>query len=202
MLLRRETGFTLIELLVVIAIIGTLAGMVTLLIGPARNKSIEIECMSNVRGITGLLDAVEGRYPRESGPAFILYLVRKKRIQGEDQLEGLFCPGDQLESLEDAGGAAAYEGLDLSKNDLGSLTSYAGRDQKELKHRAARGGPAQVLVVDDSDDHHGGRGFVVGLTGSMVKFRDKVDDYELDAETTVVVGPQSQVEELRALLAE
>ena len=59
--------------------------------------------------------------------------------------------------------------------------------------------PAKVLVCDDSEDHHDGKGFVVGLQGGSAKFRDKVDDWEIDISTVVQVGEGSVIPELVCL---
>ncbi len=201
----RERGFTLIEILVVIAIIGVLAGMVTLLVGPSQFMATMTECKNNVRGMTALLESAHpSRYPSHSGPDLILYLVTKGTILGQDNLEGLFCPGDLNESFDDAGGEEAYAHLDLAKSgSRGHLTSYAARDQATVGNRAKKGGgPSMVLIADDSEDHHDGRGIVVGLTGGMVKWRDKVDRYKMSIDDQLVVGPNSTVEELKALIAE
>ena len=201
----RERGFTLIEILVVITIIGVLAGMVTLLIGPSRFMATKTECQNNVRGITGLLEVAHpSRYPSHSGPDLILYLVTTGSVVGQDQLEALFCPGDMNESFEDAGGEQAYADLDLAKSgSRGHLTSYAGRDQETVEHRAKKGaGRTMVLLADDSEDHHDGKGIVVGLTGGIAKWRDKVDRYKMSIDDPLEVGPNSTVEELKALIAE
>lgn len=200
-----ERGFTLIEILIVITIIGVLAGMVSLLIIPSTEKRIIMECQSHVQGIGVLLEASHpSRYPNDSGPDLILYLVRKGEIVGRDQLENLFCPGDLEESFEDAGGEEAFAGLDLKEpGSRGHLTSYAGRDQANVEHRAKKGGgPSLVLLADDSEDHHNGKGIVVGLTGGAAKWRDKVERYEMDLDDPLVVGPNSTVDELKALVAD
>ncbi|MCZ6788294.1 MAG: type II secretion system protein [Planctomycetota bacterium] len=201
----RKRGFTLIEILVVITIIGVLAGMVSLLIGPSRHMTMILQCQKNLVGLTGLLEAAHpSRYPSHSGPDFVLYLVAKGSVVGQDQLEGLFCPGDMNESFEDAGGEQAYADLDLAKSgSRGHLTSYAGRDQKTVEHRAKKGaGRTMVLLADDSEDHHDGKGIVVGLTGGIAKWRDKVDRYKMSIDDPLEVGPNSTVEELKALIAE
>jgi hypothetical protein len=59
-----------------------------------------------------------------------------------------------------------------------------------------------VLICDDSEDHHGGKGIVVGLSDGTAKWRGKVDFYGLDEETPLPVGAGSPVEELVCLRAE
>ncbi|NJN14217.1 MAG: type II secretion system protein [Planctomycetes bacterium] len=199
---RREEAFTLIELLVVITILGVLASLVLPLVHAGRREQNKIQCIHRVRNLVGLLEQGE-RYPGEGGPALLLYLVKKSELRGEDELHSLFCPGDMHESLEGAGGLAAYSDLDLGrKGELGHLTSYAGRDQTRTDCRVVRGGPGAVLLADDSEDHHEGRGYVVGLTGGSITFRDKVDQWKLDRTTAVAPGEGSVVEELRCLAPE
>ena len=201
---RKEAGMTLIEILVVIAILATIMGTVALLIGPSTRQGDKLSCIRNVGNLVGLIETGgRGRYPESAGANFVLYVAQKGEIAGRDNLETLFCPGDQQESFTLTGGEEAYEDLDLKSYDNGHLTSYAGRAQNDKKCRVSRGGPrAHVLIADDSEDHHHGFGFVVGLTGGTAKFRDKVDYYELALDQPIEVGEGSAVEELRCLRAE
>lgn len=198
---REQRGFTLIEILVVITIIAALAGLVVPLVLEAQRKQVQAVCTDHVRQIVGLLESAE-RYPTASGANLVLYLVQKGQIEGRDMLEVLFCPGDHREGLESAGGEQAYRDLDLARQEYGHLTSYAGRDQSRPELRAARGAGAVVLIADDSEDHHYGRGVVVGLTGGVAKWRDKVDDYHMKKDTELVVGPGSAQPELACLRAD
>ena len=161
----------------------------------------KVECMRNVRGLVGLTVATGGlRFPKNSGANLLLYLVKRGDLDGEKQLSVLFCPGDPDESLELAGGVEAYADLDLSRRgEYGHLTSYAGRDIAG-KGPEKKTGRTVVLVCDDSEDHHAGKGMVVGLSNGAVKWRDKVDDYALPPDQPIVVGEGSQVPELECLL--
>jgi hypothetical protein len=153
--------------------------------------------MNNVRELVGALETLDSaRYPRRSGPELLLHLVAKGLIGGKDGLGAFFCPGDGDESLEQAGGVAAYAALDLERKDHGHLTSYAAADGSKMRKGMV---PAPVLVADDSDDHHDGRGIVIGLAGGSVKWRDKFDDYALDKATELIVGEGSAIEELACL---
>ncbi|MHC4973956.1 MAG: type II secretion system protein [Planctomycetota bacterium] len=202
---EREAGMTLIEILVVITIIATIAGMATVLINVGNERRIEFACVKQVGQLVALLEATPGaRYPQHDGPNLVLYFVKKGDIAGKDSLEMLFCPGDLNESFRQAGGVEAYRNLDLSlKGEYGHLTSYAARAMTDRNCRVPRGTPIPtVLVADDSDDHHFGKGIVVGLSGGAAKFRDKVDDYDMDRETPLFVDEGSPVEELVCLRAE
>ncbi|MHC4932249.1 MAG: type II secretion system protein [Planctomycetota bacterium] len=200
----KQKGFTLIEILVVVTIIGVLAGLVVVLIPKGQFEAKKTECMSNVRGIVSLLTATGGlRFPEHGGSNLILYLVKKGDIEGEDNLKTLFCPGDMEESYDKAGGAEAFKDLDLKKKgEYDHLTSYAGRDQLRKNCAAKKGGKTVVLVCDDSEDHHDAKGLVVGLSNGAAKYREKVDDYGVDAGTPIQVGEGSAVEELDCLKAD
>lgn len=197
----EESGWTLIEILVVVAIIATLAGLTTIGVQHAIRENHKVVCQSHVAELMRLLESSGSRYPQHDGPNLLMYLVDKGDLQGDDALESLFCPGDLEETLEQAGGEAGYKGLELNKTGaFGHLTSYAARAQRDKACRAKRGMPRPaVLIADDSEDHHDGRGIIVGLTGGSAKFRDKYDAYELDADKELVVGEGSSVEELRCL---
>ena len=201
----KQKGFTLIEILVVVTIIGVLAGLVVVLIPKGQFEAQKTECMNNVKNMVGLLETTgSSGYPKYSGPNLLLYLVKRGELEGEDSLGLLFCPGDEAESLEQAGGVDAYKDLDLKKRgEYDHLTSYAGRDQLNAACAAKKGSTKPVvLVCDDDEGHHDGKGFIVGLTGGAVKWRHKVDDYDIDVKTPVQVGEGSPVEELQCLRAE
>ena len=136
----KQKGFTLIEILVVVTIIGVLAGLVVVLIPKGQFEAKKTECMNNVRNLVGLL-TVGGDYPKKYGGAnLILHLMPKGDIEGEDNIQNLFCPGDPDETYEDAGRAEAYGSLDVSKKgEHDHLTSYAGRDQTNKNCRAVSG---------------------------------------------------------------
>jgi prepilin-type N-terminal cleavage/methylation domain-containing protein len=200
----KQKGFTLIEILVVVTIIGVLAGLVVVLIPKGQFEAKKTECMNNIKQIVGLLELVDSsRYPKHAGPNLILYLVKRGDLEGEDNVGLLFCPGDETDDLDRAGGLDAYKDLDMAKREYEHLTSYAGRDQDDGECAAKKGSTkAVVLVCDDSEDHHDAKGFVVGLTGGTVKWRHKVDDWDLDVKAVVQIGEGSTVEELKCLRAE
>jgi prepilin-type N-terminal cleavage/methylation domain-containing protein len=200
----REAGMTLIEILVVITIIATIAGMTTVLLSVGQEHRIKYACTQHVGQLVALLESTPARYPQHDGPNLLLYFVKKGEIAGKDSLDVLFCPGDMDETLALAGGVEAYKNLDLSlKGEYGHLTSYAGRAMTDRDCRVPRGTPIPtVLVADDSEDHHFGKGIVVGLSGGAAKYRDKVDDYEMDRDTPLFPGEGSIVEELVCLRSE
>lgn len=199
----KQKGFTLIEILVVVTIIGVLAGLVVVLIPKGQFEAQKTDCLNNCKNLAGMLEAAAAgkQYPRYSGPNLLLYFVVRGEMEGEDNLGLLFCPGDANESLEQAGGVEAYADIDLKKRgEYDALTSYAGRDQQNAACAAKTGSSkTMVLLCDDSEDHHGDKGFCVGLTGGAARWRHKFDNWELDVKTSVKVGEDSAVPELQCL---
>ena len=192
---HTQQGFTLIEILVVIAIISTLAGLVSVMITHANRRAQRLQCTKHVGELVGLIETSGGnRYPNQSGAQFVLQVIEMGLFADRDSLELLFCPGDLNEDLEQAGGVEAYK-QKLGPEPMGHLTSYAGRRQKEAPYRASRTGPRQVLICDDSLDHHNNEGIVVGLTGGAARFR-RYDPAAFQ------LGEGSSDDELRCLSAE
>ncbi|NJN14535.1 MAG: hypothetical protein HC813_02615 [Planctomycetes bacterium] len=219
----NHRGFTALEVVMFLLALGIVAALVLVLMprpvvpgesteaemgdasNPLRFEEHKVACLNNSKNLVGLLEVGTGTsYPSLRGPDLILFLVRKGDLAGEEGLGILFCPGDRHESLEKAGGIEAYPYIDLKQQGgCDHLTSYAGRDQISTESAAKKGAAApKVLTCDDSADHHDGRGFVVGLTGGTVRWRDKVHDYGLDPEAQITVGEASVVEELRCLHAD
>jgi len=198
---RTQKGFTLIEILVVVTIIGVLAGLVVVLIPKGKEKASIAECQNNVRNLSGLFAQMK-KLPTYSGVNLLLVLHAKGDLPDEGKLKLLFCPGDETgDSLERAGGLQAYKDVDLKKNgEYGNLSSYAGRDQLNRDCAASVSSmKTQAIISDDSEDHHNGKGFVVGYTDGSAKFRDKFDDWQIAVDTEVKVGEGSSVEELKCL---
>jgi hypothetical protein len=192
-------GFTVVDLLAVLVCLALVAAVVVAPFHRVHHADAQnTDCLNNVKNLVVLLERMENT--GDSGLPWLLALVDIGEIQGEDNFELFFCPGDARESLSAAGGPAAYENR---SGDLGRYTSYAVRDRADPACRALRvGGEPVVLICDDSEDHHDGKGFAVGLSGGAVRWRHKADDWGLDVDTEVVVGEGSVVEELRCLHAE
>ncbi len=200
----KQKGFTLIEILVVVTIIGVLAGLVVVLIPRGQEEQIKISCISNVKGLNNLLTVSSGaQYPQYRGADLLICLVNKGDLQGDRSLRTLFCPGDNEETYEKAGGAEVYGKIDLTrKSAWGHLTSYAGRDQLDGKCAAKKGGESAILLCDDSDDHHFKKGFVVGWTDGGATYRSKADDWRIKFDQPVEIGENSTIDELKCLRAD
>ena len=166
-------------------------------------EAIKTECMNNVRNLIGLLVIGDGLPKDRGGANLILYLVTLGDLEGEESLRLLFCPGDEQETFEKAGGEDAYRKLDLDRQDYGHLTSYAGRDQADPKCRVdPKSNRPVILVCDDGVDHHAGKGFVIGLSNGSAKFRHRFDDWKIDAAKSIEIGENSAIPELRCLRAD
>ena len=168
-------GFTKVEILILVGIIAVLAALVVVLIPRGQFETSCSECVSNVRTLAGLLESVQAP---ERDANLLVYLTEKAELEREPDL--LYCPGDARPRSE-------------------HRTSYAFR---RLNDPECPVKPGVALIADDSDDHHDGKGFVVGYTDGTVKWRDKVDDWQLPRDTHVKVGEDSVVEELRCLRSE
>jgi prepilin-type N-terminal cleavage/methylation domain-containing protein len=199
----KQKGFTLIEILVVVTIIGVLAGLVVVLIPKSQEKMQIAECQDHQRQICALLIIADDKAWQMSGPNIPLYFVKKADITGSN-LRLLFCPGDvQNENLEKAGGEEAYKNLDLKSQQYDHLTSYAGRDQANTACAVKKGTTSpEVMLCDDSEDHHNKKGFVCGYNDGSAKWLDKVDDWNMDLAAVVTIGDGSQVAVLKCLRSE
>ena len=201
---RKQKGFTLIEILVVVTIIGVLAGLVVVLIPRGQEKANIAQCTNNQRQLVQTLVSLDGtKFPNKyAGVNLLLYLFRAHHIDmAEENLQLLFCPGDEMDSWERAGEMQAYKEADLMKaGEYGLLSSYAARDQTDRECAAIKASTKpQAMISDDSDDHHNKKGFVIAYSTGAVKFRQKFEDWNIDVETEVKVGEGSQVEDLKCL---
>lgn len=199
----KQKGFTLIEILVVVTIIGVLAGLVVVLIPKTQEKQQIMECQNNQRQICAMLVAADDKAWQMSGPNIPLYFVKKGDIVGTN-LKLLFCPGDATkENLVSAGGEEAYKNLDLKSQQYEHLTSYAGRDQSNANCAVKKGTTSpEVMLCDDSEDHHNKKGFVCGYNDGSAKWIDKVDDWDMDLAASVAIGEGSSVKVLQCLRSE
>jgi prepilin-type N-terminal cleavage/methylation domain-containing protein len=200
----KQKGFTLIEILVVVTIIGVLAGLVVVLIPKSQEKAQITECTNNQRNIVGMLITADDKAWGYSGPNMLLYLAKHEDIKGTN-LRLFFCPGDPdpQQKFDKVGGEDAFKNLDLKVQDLGHLTSYAGRDQSTMKCVVKKGNTSpEVIICDDKEDNHGKKGFVCGYNDGRVAFLDKVNDWDKDISESVAIGEASTVPALQCLRAE
>jgi prepilin-type N-terminal cleavage/methylation domain-containing protein len=193
-------GFSLIEILVVITIIGILVGLAVPAMQNVQENARVTNCQSNLRQIAQGLLAFKNRnnnnWPGETGIRFFLCLAKYDAIDKKDM--GVFiCPGTSIDNQ----GGEAYKDWDSIDS---TMTSYAGRDTKNHPIKKSREGD-EVIVGDDNeggDNHRTQTVFV--YADAVPKFFDRKIDAEkrgivFDDELPVVVGSESEVEELKKL---
>jgi len=209
--IRRSlrAGFTLIELLAVILIIGILMTFLLPKIPEAIDAARVTACKKNMQEIySGLLlyDNKHGDLPHGSGVKFFAALIADKVWDnGKASAQKLSCPAVKRGALS---GIANLDNPDDWYDHLdqidGTYSAYAGRNMKDFPMRKFPGGPKDALVADDNDPEMNHR------TTTVVLFADgNVATYELsdlvkngtlhEDEKTLLVGPDSPVEELRKL---
>jgi prepilin-type N-terminal cleavage/methylation domain-containing protein len=208
----RRAGFTLIELLAVILIIGILMTFLLPKIPEAIDRTEVVACKANLSEIyKGLLiyNDKHRDLPKQSGVKFFASLIADGVWENsKSSAERLSCPGVKTSSL--AGIAEVddptqwYEEIDAVD---GSYSAYAGRNMKEYPLRKFPGSAKEALVADDNDPegNHRTTTLVLFADGSVGTFelRDEIKKGTLtEDDPTLVVGPDSPIDELRKLSAD
>ncbi len=203
----RRAGFTLIELLAVILIIGVLATFLLPKIPEAIDQAEVTGCRKNMQEIqTGLL-AFKTKFKRlpkreNSGVRFFAILVASETWERtRTSAEKLTCPGVDYSALsvQDIPMEEWYVDLELVD---GGYSTYAGRDLQNHPLRSMGG--KDVLVADDNDGGKNHRTTTNVLYGDAAVRGIELFDLRNDGvlaedEDTLVVGPESPVEELQVL---
>lgn len=201
-LLRR--GFTLIELMAVILIISILTVFLLPMVTDSLAAADVTACSKNLGNIYQSIIQYKTKYkrlPAESGVRYFAELYDKKAMENTvTNAKRLTCPAvDQ--------GALAIGDIDWSEwwTDLDSIngdySSYAGRDSKRFGVRSLNG--KEPLVADDNDPemNHPTTTNVLYGDGSVNAFEliELQDEGTLQEDEILIVGPQSQVNDLRKL---
>lgn len=203
----RAAGFTLIELLAVILIIGILMTFLVPKITSSVRQANVTACQANMGEIYKHLliyDTKFGDLPKRGGAAFLGTLVHSGVMENtENNVKRLTCPGVKPSALGTAGMKPEEWFADLERVD-GSYTAYAARDMQRHPLRQFPGSGKEPLVADDNDggaNHPDGSTVVLYADGSVRAFEQYTLELEnvLEKGELLIVGPDSQVEELRKL---
>jgi len=209
--LAARAGFTLIEILAVILIIGILMAFLLPRIPEAIDNAKVTACKKNLQEIgSGLMQYKSkfNRVPKESGVKFFAVLISSKTWENTKfTAEKMRCPAVDIGFLDIGQIEDPLTWYSTLDNVTGGYSSYAGRDIKQFPLKDFPGSGKEVIIADDNEGdgiegNH--RTTTVALYASLDVGSFEVADLQekgvLDAETsTIKVGPDSPVEELRKL---
>ena len=202
--LARRAGFTLIEILAVILIIGVLAATLIPMVTETIAASKVTGCSANLQELYKGIQLYEIKYkelPRESGVRYFGQLYSRKAMENtKTNAERLTCPAVDRGFLTI--GTLPWEEWwsDLESID-GTYSAYAGRDTVHYPLKTLSGN--EPLIADDNE------GGMNHPTTTNVLYGDgRVHPLELELlreegvlteDEPLLVGPESQVDELRKL---
>ncbi len=201
---RLRRAFTLIELLAVMLIISILMVFLVPQVPKWIDQAEVTACRQNLKeiynGVLGYRTKYD-RLPGESGVKFFGELVSKGVFENTvSAARKLTCPGVDIGALEirDLEPTEWFADLELVN---GGYSAYAGRDSKNYPLRRLSG--TEALVGDDNDPemNHSTTTLVLMGDGNVVAYevftlREKG---LLGPDEILIVGPDSQIEELRKL---
>lgn len=202
-----RAGFTLIELLAVILIIGILMTFLLPKIPEAIDRAEVTACKANMNEIYKGFLSYKGtfnRAPNKCGVKFFADLIASRTWENtEASAKKLTCPGVDQGALAIGDLPPTEWFADLEVVD-GTYSTYAGRNTTDYPLRKFPGSGTQALVADDNDPEPNHR------TSTVVLFADgSVKAYEwadlneqglfVDEDEFLLVGPESQLEELQVL---
>ena len=203
----RAAGFTLIELLAVIAIIGILMTFLVPRVVSSINRAKVTACKANMQEIWKHLVIYDQKFdtvPPKGGVAFLASLVDSGVMENtENNVRRLTCPAIEDTALS-IGALPPEEWFADPELVDGSFSAYAARDMERHGLRHFPGSGKEVLVADDNDggaNHPDGTTVALMADGSLKEY----EQYELrqegilEEDELLIVGPDSQLEELRKL---
>ena len=199
-----RAGFTLVEMLAVILIIGILMTFLIPKAIEAIDQARVTGCKKNMQEIYSGFQLYESKFdrlPNKSGVRFFAELVSLKVWEDtKETSKRLNCPG--AKTPPGTQGIPQQEWYtELDRLD-GGWSSYAGRNCAEFPLKRFSG--KEVLVADDNEGELNHRTATVALffdgtaqtyeTGILVNELHVLQENEL-----LLVGPESQIEDLRKL---
>jgi prepilin-type N-terminal cleavage/methylation domain-containing protein len=202
--MKRPSGLTLIEILVSITIVAALASTALILIPIGMERSRRAVCAQNLADLGGAYQLWRMEQPggaRHAGSAIFLAWRKERRIVRCGDEEKLLCPGDPTAFFPRTDvERARWDEVDLDAPDP-ALCSYAVRDTT----RHPLGGGMRRIVAcdrqgrDGTQPHHDGGLNVVYDSGAVVFLTHAMLGVE-DPESTLRVGPESEVAALREVV--
>jgi len=205
---RARAGFTLIELLAVMLILGLLMTFLIPRITEAVDQAKVTACRKNLLDIYANLMIYDQKFddiPQKSGVRFFADLVGRKVLEAtKSTSKKLTCPGVKASALEGLRGLPLDEWYKDQERIDGQFSAYAGRDMDHYPLKKFPGSGKEPLVADDNDGgepNHTTTTLVLYADGSVNAYEQALleEDGTLQEDEYLLVGPESQVEELRKL---
>lgn len=200
-------GFTLIELLAVIMIIGILSVFLIPRIPEAIEAANKTACEKNLQELYKgfmLYNGSFGDLPQQGGVRFFTALITRKTYPNTKQMvKRMSCPSVKASSLPSLAGLEPEQYYADPEAIDGGSSAYAGRDIKEYPLRKFPGIGKEPMISDDNDPepNHDTETLVLYDDGNVVRWNSVVlfEKGVLGEDEPLLIGPDSQVEELRKL---
>ncbi|HTF89631.1 MAG TPA: prepilin-type N-terminal cleavage/methylation domain-containing protein [Planctomycetota bacterium] len=197
-----RAGFTLIEMLAVILIITILMTFLIPKAVEAIDQAKVTGCRKNMQeiyaGFQLYQTKFENKMPNKSGVRFFAELIALKVWEDtKESSKRLNCPNAQHPPGTEGTPQEEWY-TDLERLD-GTWSSYAGRDCKQFPLKSMSG--KEPLVADDNDGGGNHKTATVVLygdgTAQTFELGPLVVDGTIQKDEQLIVGPESQVEDLK-----
>jgi len=200
----RARGFSLIEILVAITILAALASTALIMVPIAQERSRRTVCAQNLMDLGGVyqLWSLEspGRAPHPGSAVFLRWRQERRFIRFGEESK-LLCPGDPAAFFPQTDAdRSRWDEVNLAAPDP-SLCSYAARD---TSRHPSGGGMRRIIAcdrqgADGQQPHHAGGLNVLYDSGAVVFVTHAMLGVD-DPDTTLRVGPESEVAVLREVI--